>query len=145
MEIGTRAWAPLYEGFRRAFGEELFLLLVPDVSTVKGEQIRRHCTEHPDWVLVCEVQGQPAAFLTYYLRPELGCGEIGNNAVAPDWRHRGLAQRLYAKVFERFRAAGLRFAKVTTNLDDGHAPARRAYERAGFDISCPAITYYRKL
>jgi hypothetical protein len=37
------------------------------------------------------------------------------------------------------------YATVQTGLDEGHAPARRAYERAGFDISHSRITYYRKL
>ncbi len=145
MDIGTRAWEHIYAGFRQTFGEELFKIIVPDVRTVKSEQIRRHCTEHPDRVLVCEVQGQAVAFLTYNLWQEKSFGEIGNNAVDPDWRHRGLAQLLYAAVFERFRAAGMRFARVMTGLDEAHAPARRAYERAGFNIRDQSVTYYRKL
>ena len=34
---------------------------------------------------------------------------------------------------------------VTTGLDDGHAPARRAYEKAGFEKNLPSLTYYKKL
>ncbi|MBT4097360.1 MAG: GNAT family N-acetyltransferase, partial [Gemmatimonadetes bacterium] len=34
---------------------------------------------------------------------------------------------------------------VGTGLDDAHAPARRAYERAGFDIAQQDVTYYKKL
>ena len=37
------------------------------------------------------------------------------------------------------------YAKVATGLDDAHAPARRAYERAGFDIKVEDVTYYKKL
>ena len=37
------------------------------------------------------------------------------------------------------------YAKVHTGLDDAHARARRAYERAGFDISHQEVNYYLKL
>ena len=46
---------------------------------------------------------------------------------------------------DAMRAAGMTFCKVATGLDDAHAPARRAYEKAGFDKSVPSITYYRTL
>ena len=40
---------------------------------------------------------------------------------------------------------GMRYARVSTGLDDAHAPARRAYERAGFDICHENMTYFAKL
>jgi hypothetical protein len=39
----------------------------------------------------------------------------------------------------------MRFAKVHTGLDPSHAPARRAYEKAGFTTQLPTVDYYRKL
>jgi len=39
----------------------------------------------------------------------------------------------------------MRFVEVTTGGDPSHAPVRRAYERAGFSVQLPTITYYRKL
>ena len=35
--------------------------------------------------------------------------------------------------------------RVTTGADDAHAPARRAYEKAGFEKSLSSVTYYKKL
>jgi len=145
MEIGNQAWREIYCMFRRCYGDELFALLVPNAATAKGEQIRSHCTSHPEWTLVCEEDGQLCGFVTYRLDLERGVGEIGNNAVRPELRGRGLAQQLYAAAFARFRQAGLRFAKVQTGLDAAHAPARRAYEKAGFDLHHENIEYYRKL
>ena len=72
-------------------------------------------------------------------------GEIGNNAVHPDWRQKGIAQQLYAAALQHFRDQGMRFARVQTGMDGAHAPARRAYERAGFDIHHEDITYHMKL
>ncbi len=37
------------------------------------------------------------------------------------------------------------YTMVMTGLDDAHAPARRAYEKAGFDKHIENIRYYREL
>jgi ribosomal protein S18 acetylase RimI-like enzyme len=84
-------------------------------------------------------------FATFWIHAERRIGEIANNAVDPDFQGRGLAQQMYRAVLERFRREGLLYAKVQTGLDEAHAPARRAYERAGFDIRHETVTYYQKL
>lgn len=145
MDIGNRAWQGIYRMFRETYGEELFETIVPDSTTVKGEQVRSHCTAHPERTLVCEEDGRIVGFITFQLDPERGIGTIGNNAVDPDCGLKGIGQQMYAAVFERFRQAGMRFAKVTTGMDEAHAPARRAYERAGFHIRHEDVTYYREL
>jgi hypothetical protein len=40
---------------------------------------------------------------------------------------------------------GVKVATVLTGLDEGHAPARRAYEKIGFEKNLKHITYYKKL
>jgi len=37
------------------------------------------------------------------------------------------------------------YAKVQTGLDEAHAPARRAYERAGFKTRLESVAYYMDL
>jgi hypothetical protein len=41
--------------------------------------------------------------------------------------------------------AGMRVATVGTGGDPSHAPARRAYEKAGFNLQIPSVWMYRKL
>ena len=142
MDIANRAWRGIYRMFREAYGEALFGVIVPDVETVKGEQIRTHCAAHPDQILICEESGAIVGFVTFHLDAERGIGTIGNNAVDPACGLKGIGQQMYAAVFARFRAEGMRFAKVTTGLDEAHAPARRAYERAGFNLRHEDVTYY---
>jgi hypothetical protein len=43
------------------------------------------------------------------------------------------------------KAAGMQLATVGTGGDPSHAPARRAYEKAGFNVHLPSIYMYRKL
>jgi ribosomal protein S18 acetylase RimI-like enzyme len=145
MDIGNRAWREIYAMFRERYGDELFELVVPDVRTVKGEQIKAHCERHPQWVYVCEENGRIVGFVTFRLHLEAKIGEIGNNAVDPDCRLKGIGQQMYKAAFERFRAHGMRYAKVSTGLDDAHARARRAYKRAGFDIHHENVDYYMRL
>ena len=145
MEIANRAWREIYQMFNEAYGDELFSIIVPDPEHSKGEQIRSHAQNHPDWIYVCEEEGKIAGFVTFRLREEQKIGEIGNNAVHSDWRGKGIAQQLYAAALQFFRDRGMHFARVLTGMDEAHAPARKAYERVGFDIHHEDITYHMKL
>ena len=145
MDIGNRAWRGIYQMYRQAFGEELFTVNMPGVDHVKGEQIKQHCTAYPGQVYVCEENDAIAGFITFSMDRQKGIGQIGNNAVDPDCGLKGIGQQMYQAALERFRAEGMTHAKVQTGLDDAHAPARRAYERAGFNIKVEDVTYFRKL
>ncbi len=143
--IGNRAWQNIYKMYHDLYGDELFLSLVPNRNTAKGEQIRQHALKHPDWIYVCEENGEIVGFVTFMLDQALKIGEIGNNAVDPECGLKGIGQQLYAELFKRFKEEGMLYAKVSTGLDDAHLPARRAYERAGFNIKKEDITYFKKL
>ena len=146
VEIAVLAWEPVYAEFRRVLGEELFAAGNPNWQEEKARQVRGACEMGPGTgVVVAELDGQVVGFASYHWRDRSGIGEIGNNAVHPDCQGRGIAGRMYEAVFERMRERGMRFAKVGTGLDPSHAPARRAYQKAGFDRELPAVTYYRGL
>ena len=52
---------------------------------------------------------------------------------------------LYEFAVERMREAGMRVATVSTGGDPSHAPARRAYQKAGFGVGVPSIWLCQKL
>ena len=146
VEIAVAAWEPIYDQYRLMLGEELYGMQHPDWRAEKADQIRRGCDpEHGGGVCVAECEGRIVGFATYYTRAEAQVGEIGNNSVHPGFQGRGIGTGMYEYVFERLRGLGMRFVEVGTGGDPGHAPARRAYEKAGFDIAVPGVTYYRKL
>jgi ribosomal protein S18 acetylase RimI-like enzyme len=145
MDIGNRAWQPIFDMYQRIRGAELFALLTPDRHTVKGEQVKAHAERSPQTLLVCEEAGRIVGFITFHLDRDKGIGTIGNNAADPACGLKGIGQQMYQAAFARFRQEGMRFAKVTTGLDEAHAPARRAYERAGFNVRQEDVTYYMKL
>lgn len=146
LEIAVAAWRPIFASFRQAYGDELFEMLHPDWEEAKRRQIRSACEpDNPAGVFVAEAGGVVVGFITFAWEAGRGIAEIGNNAVHPDFQGRGIGPRMYAFVFERLRERGVRFVKVTTGGDPSHAPARRAYEKAGFATSWPWVDYWRKL
>ena len=144
-EIANLAWQPIYASHRKIFGEELYGILFPEDSERKGNEMRRACGHHPDNIWICEKDGRVAGFITWYIDQEKKIGTIGNNGLHPDFKGQRLGTFMYRRVLEHFRNQGMRYAKVHTGLDEGHAAARRAYERVGFDIRHEMIEYYMRL
>jgi len=146
QEIAVRAWEPIYQGFCKRMGEELFDRLWPDGwQTGKVQQIANHFERRPEWCLVAEIDGRIVGFVTFVLDSETRIAEIGNNAVDPDCQGQGIGAAQYRHVLALFREAGMVYAKVHTGLDEAHAPARAAYEKVGFELMTPHGEFYRKL
>lgn len=146
VEIALAAWAPIYASFRRIMGEELFEAAFPDWRAQKAGGVRDACSAaRPAIVCAAERKGRIVGFITAYPNDHSGIAEIGNNAVHPDFQGQEIGTAMYRHVLIRLKDLGMRFAKVLTGGDPAHAPARRAYQKAGFAIQVPAVTYYRRL
>ena len=146
-EIALTAWVPVYASFKQILGAELFALLHPNWQDDKKNQILKVCQpDSPGVVLVAEQGSETVGFVSFFPdAPRKGMAEIGNNAVTPDFQGQGIAQLMYQEVFRRLRAQGIDFVKVITGGDPSHLPARRAYEKVGFDIALPNVQYFRRL
>ena len=143
--IAKLAWEPIYAYFRSVMGEDLWGREQPaEPLEAKADQVERHFRERPDEAFVTEIDGEVMGFCTLMLRDN-GVGEIGNNAVAPEAQGRGVGSAQYHECLRRMREAGMVHATVHTGLDPAHAPARRAYEKVGFEAVRPHVEYYMKL
>ena len=144
-DIATRAFRGIYDALEDIYGREVFAAVVPDKRTAKIEQLTAHSRSFPDWIFVCEEGGVVVGVITFSLDPRSKIGVIGNNAVDPACGLKGIGQQMYKAVLAYFKERGMQFAEVTTGLDPSHDAARRAYERAGFDVKVEKVTYYRSL
>jgi ribosomal protein S18 acetylase RimI-like enzyme len=144
MEIANIAWRPIREMSRAALGDKIADFLNPAGDSVsKGLQVKAQI-ESGNWgIAVCEHEGKLVGFITYSINGAMG--EICNNGALTSTGLKGIGQTMYKYVMEEFRKAGVKFVKVTTGLDWAHAPARRAYERAGFKKHLDSTTYYMEL
>ena len=146
-DIARRAWGRIHTSFRQIMGAQMHDALCANWEEKKAAQVRGHWERHPEWFYVVEAVKAKSvvAFITFRVDPEKSLGTIGNNAVAPEGQGQGIGTAMYARVLNLFRRQGLKYASVGTGLDEGHAPARRAYEKAGFDIAQEDVTYYAVL
>ncbi len=143
VAIALCEWQAIYDGFRDQMGQETFKIFYPDPRADKAGQIRRNVASGNCFVTECD--GKLAGFIHYMYDEAARIGTIGNNAVSHEFRGRGIGPRQYEYIFELLRSRGALGVRVTTGLDEGHAPARRAYEKAGFAANTQAITYFKKL
>ena len=142
--IADAAWRPIRKMSREALGDAVSDILNPLGDAVsKGLQVKAQIESGQYGVAVCEHGGKAVGFITW--TKDGPVGEICNNAALPGSGLKGVGQAMYRFVLDVFRKEGIRVVKVTTGLDPAHAPARRAYERAGFEAHLDFTTYYMEL
>ena len=123
VDIAIAAWRPIYAGYRRTMGEELFATAFSNWPEKKAGQIRRACDPASGAMVgIVEWAGQIVGFVTCYANERTQIGEIGNNAVHPDAQGQGIGTQMYAYALERLRERGMRYVKVGTGGDRAHDP-----------------------
>ena len=142
-EITAKAWIPIREVNKEILGKDIYNFLHENWQEVKKEAVRNSLCAGKGLIAICgdKVMG----FTTYEIHEKTKCGEILNNAVSPDARGLGIAGKLNGALLNLFKEKGCITAMVSTGLDDGHAPARRAYEKLGFSKNLPQVEYYMDL
>ncbi len=97
------------------------------------------------WVIIAEEAGRAVGFATYELNDATRIGNVSDNAVLPEYRGRGIGGKLLECVLRLMEEAGMEFAQVSTGLNDAYAPARRMYERQGFEPLNRSALYMKNL
>lgn len=98
-----------------------------------------------DNLWVSEEDGAILGFFSYGMSAARKVGTIHYNGVALAGRGKGIGTAQVEKVLELFRAAGMEYACVGTGLNEGHAPARRVYEKCGFEALIEYRMYSQRL
>ena len=94
---------------------------------------------------VAKDEDKVVGFAYYRALEEHKTANIGYSAVRPEYKKKGIGSMLYQKMMDSMKAEGFQYVSVSTGLDDAHAPARKAYERAGFQKNLPSVRYFQKL
>ena len=145
VEFSLRAWAPVFASLRRVLGDDTFLRLHPDWKANQAEAVRSSCTNDEHAVFVAVANGRPVGFVAIALNAfHERMGVIDIIGVDPDYQRRGISSRLTEIATEHMQSRGMDIAVVETGGDPGHAPARAAYESAGFTL-LPIARYFRLL
>ena len=147
VDLSLRAWAPVFDSFRQVLGEEIFLHLYPRWSAMQAAAVERVCRDESMSTWVADHEGRAVGFVAIVhdrQEDEPKSSEIEMIAVDPGHQRRGIAADLLAFAVDRMREHGSELAVIGTGGDPGPAPARAAYEQAGF-TPLPLVRYYRKL
>jgi GNAT superfamily N-acetyltransferase len=145
-EVRRAAFAPVFASFRALLGDEIYQLAQAREEQAHAGYLVSLLAPASGWeVYVAEQAGTVVGFVSVQLNRETMVGEIGLNAVHPDRAGAGIGTAMYDFALERMREAGMRVAVVSTGGDASHAPARRAYAKAGFAAGIPSIWLCQKL
>lgn len=146
QRIRRKAFCPVHESFRKILGDELFVLNFGQWDREQATYLESICkSDSGKEIYVVTIDRKVVAFIGLSLDKEKIKGEIDLNAVDPDAQGKGIGAFMYEFVLQRMRDEGMRFACVSTGGDPSHAPARRAYEKAGFGPAIPSVNMFVRL
>jgi ribosomal protein S18 acetylase RimI-like enzyme len=143
--IRSAAFAPVFQSFRDILGPRMSALAMSTAEPEQGDLLDAICKPDSNHhVFVAEIDDVIVGFVSYALHPDKR-GEITLNAVHPDHGRKGLGTALYNFALARMKEAGMTYATVGTGGDPSHEPARRTYEKVGFNVHIPSVYMYREL
>lgn len=145
LEITRAAWSPVFPLMQEDIPRYVFEAFYPD-GWLKRQlaDVEAICLDEETDMWVAITEGTLSGFLGLRTHTEDSMGEIHIIAVDPTHQRRGVGAALMTFAFAWMQKRGLAMAMVETGGDRGHAPARAAYESAGF-ARYPVARYFRKL
>ncbi len=142
LDLSLRAWEPVFTSFRTVWGDALFERFYPDWRKSQAEGVRAALEKNETWV--CLGDGTVTGFVNVSFNSDGASAEIYMIAVDPPAQRQGAADSLIEFSLAEMRRRGVTLATVGTGGDPGHAPARAAYEKAGFK-PFPQVFYSKLL
>ncbi|MEM9556194.1 MAG: GNAT family N-acetyltransferase [Acidobacteriota bacterium] len=138
--VRQAAFAPVFASFRSILGDTIYERAQAHEDEEQEKVLASLLARDSGWeVYAAELAGEVVGFVSIQLDRDRLVGEIGLNAVHPDHAGSGLGTAMYEFSLARMRDAGMRVATVATGGDPSHAPARRAYRKAGFSVEIPSV------
>ncbi len=138
--IRQLAFAPVFSSFRSILGDSIYALAQEPEDAQQEKILSDMFLPETVWqIYVVERLGDVAGFISIRMDSESKVGEIGLNAVHPDHSRQGIGTEMYKFAIEKMKLGGMQVATVATGGDPSHKPARRAYEKAGFNVQIPSV------
>ncbi len=139
-EIRQKAFAPVFASFRKILGEQIYSLAQEPEDTQQGRLLSDMFLPETVWqIYVVELSGKVVGFVSIRMDFDSKVGEIGLNAVHPNYSGQGIGTEMYKFATTQMKLSGMQIATVATGGDPSHDPARRAYEKSGFNVQIPSI------
>ena len=145
IHLSLRAWTPVFDSIQNVMDPDVYRAFYPHTWQVSQRKaVEAVCTAEDTTVWVAIAARQTVGFVAVKLHLEDSMGELYMIAVDPDFQGQGLGTALIEFALDWLKNAQMTIAMVETGGDPGHAPARHAYEKAGFRL-LPIARYFKKL
>jgi GNAT superfamily N-acetyltransferase len=145
VQLSLLAWEPVFIAWQQILGPTLYpIAIFPDWRKSQKEAVEKVCHDEKITTWVAEVEGKVVGFVAYDLNTNTKIGEVQMLAVHPAYQNHGIGTELNVFALQKMKEGGMKLATVGTGGDEGHAPARRSYEKAGY-TALPLVRYYREL
>lgn len=145
VDLSLLAWEPVFISWERILGSDLYpIAIYPDWRKGQKETVEKVCHDEKINTWVAEVDGKVVGFVAYELNDTNKVGEVQMLAVHPKYQNHGIGTELNTFALQKLKEGGMKLAVVGTGGDEGHAPARRSYEKAGY-TGLPLVRYYKAL
>ena len=144
-QLARMAWVSVYEGVRRAVGDEIFGIAFTKAVEGKAEEFAQVAADTPEQVRIVVEDGRPAGFAVLHEDAPKKLGELKTVAVAPEFRGRGVGCGLCMDAFGIFRERGLQYARLTAGQGEVNERTRQMCWSVGLYRELPTIYYYMLL
>lgn len=145
LRLSVLAWEPVFTAWEKILGPQLYpVAIYPDWRKSQQEVVENICKDEKNTTWVAEVDGAVVGFIVYELNHSSKVGEVQLLAVHPDDQNHGIGTQLNLFALQKLKEGGMKLAVVGTGGDEGHAPARKSYKKAGY-TGLPLMRYYKEL
>jgi ribosomal protein S18 acetylase RimI-like enzyme len=145
VQLSLLAWEPVFTSWEQILGPKLYpIAIYPDWRKGQKEVVEKFCYDEKIATWVAEVDGNVVGFVAYELNANTKIGEVQLLAVHPEYQNHGIGTKLNIFALQKLKENGMKLAVVGTGGDEGHAPARKSYEKAGY-TALPLVRYYKDL
>jgi len=145
VELSLLAWEPVFTAWEQILGPKLYpIAIYPDWRKSQKDVVEKGCSNKNFTTWVAEQGGKVIGFVAYELNDNNKIGEVQLLAVHPEYQNHGIGTELNNFALEKLKEAGMKLAVVGTGGDEGHAPARKSYEKAGY-TALPLVRYYKDI
>lgn len=145
-EIRKKTFQPIFDSFKNILGETIYNIAQKSEDEAQKDYLVSLFNQDSLWKTWNVVYDEKIiGFVSISINESTKVGEIGLNAVDPDFSKKGIGTQMYNFAIEIMKKAGMKVATVSTGGDPSHLPARKAYQKAGFNVEIPSVWMCQEL
>ncbi|MDN5215092.1 GNAT family N-acetyltransferase [Fulvivirgaceae bacterium BMA12] len=145
-EIRKKAFQPVFDSFRNILGDTIYEFAQLPEDIAQKDLLKSLFDEDSIWeTWKVTYDEKTIGFVSIRMDEPAKVGEIGLNAIDPDFSNKGIGSQMYNFAVDIMKKAGMKVATVATGGDPAHLPARKAYRKAGFLVEIPSVWMCQEL